>query len=78
MAPYDVRVNAIAPSWFATDMGRVINREPEYAERSMRRVPFGRMGQRDELIGAVVFLASGASSMVTGHVLAVGGGTLAS
>ena len=44
----------------------------------MRRVPIGRMGTPDELIGAAPYLASDTSSMVTGHVLAVDGGTLAS
>ena len=77
-APHGVRVNAIAPSWFATNLGDLIHREPNYAERAMRRVPMGRMGVPDELIGAAVFLASEASAMVTGHVLAVDGGTLAS
>ncbi len=77
-ARHGVRVNAIAPSWFATPLGTLIHQEPEYAERVMRRVPVGRMGEPDELIGAVVYLASGASGMVTGHVLAVDGGTLAS
>jgi gluconate 5-dehydrogenase len=77
-APHNVRVNAIAPSWFESNIGDIIHREPGYAERSMRRVPFGRMGKPDELIGAAVYLASEASSMVTGHVLAVDGGTLAS
>jgi NAD(P)-dependent dehydrogenase (short-subunit alcohol dehydrogenase family) len=77
-APHGVRVNAIAPSWFATDMGTQMYREPEYAARAMRRVPFERLGEPDETVGAVVFLASEASSMVTGHVLAVDGGTLAS
>lgn len=77
-APYDVRVNAIAPSWFSTNIGDLIHREPEYAERAMRRVPVGRMGQPDELVGAALYLASDASRMVTGHILAVDGGTLAS
>ncbi len=77
-APLGVRVNAIAPSWFQSNIGDLIHREPGYAERVMRRVPAGRMGAPDELVGAVLYLASDASSMVTGHVLAVDGGTLAS
>ena len=76
--PLGVRVNAIAPSWFESNIGDLIHREPGYAERAMRRVPAGRMGTPDELIGAVLYLASDASSMVTGHILAVDGGTLAS
>lgn len=77
-APGGVRVNAIAPSWFATDMGHLIDREPAYREWVMRRVPLGRMGQPEELVGATVFLLSDAASMVTGHILAVDGGVLAS
>jgi NAD(P)-dependent dehydrogenase (short-subunit alcohol dehydrogenase family) len=77
-APHGVRVNALAPSWFATDMGNLIDREPEYRDRVLRRVPLGRMGRPEELIGATVFLLSDAASMVTGHVLAVDGGVLAS
>ncbi|HSB42309.1 MAG TPA: SDR family oxidoreductase [Methylomirabilota bacterium] len=77
-ASLGVRVNAIAPSWFESNIGDLIHREPGYAERAMRRVPVGRMGTPDELVGAVLYLASAASTMVTGHVLAVDGGTLAS
>jgi gluconate 5-dehydrogenase/2-deoxy-D-gluconate 3-dehydrogenase len=77
-ASQGVRVNAIAPSWFESNIGDLIHREPGYAERAMRRVPVGRMGTPDELVGAVLYLASAASTMVTGHVLAVDGGTLAS
>jgi NAD(P)-dependent dehydrogenase (short-subunit alcohol dehydrogenase family) len=76
-AQYNIRVNAIAPSWFETNMGRMLRQEPQYQNHAMRRVPLGRMGQPEELIGAVLYLASDASSMVTGHVLAVDGGTLA-
>lgn len=77
-ARHGVRVNAIAPSWFETQLGGLIHREPDYAARAMARVPVGRMGQPEELVGAVVYLASAASAMVTGHVLNVDGGTLAS
>jgi gluconate 5-dehydrogenase len=76
-APHGIRVNAIAPSWFATDMGNLIERDPAYRDRVMGRVPMGRMGRPEELVGAVVFLLSDAASMVTGHVLAVDGGVLA-
>ena len=76
-AQYNIRVNAIAPSWFETNMGGMLRQEPQYQSHAMRRVPLGRMGQPEELIGAVLYLASDASSMVTGHVLAVDGGTLA-
>ena len=76
-AQYNIRVNAIAPSWFETNMGGMLRQEPQYQDSAMRRVPLGRMGQPEELIGAVLYLASEASSMVTGHVLAVDGGTLA-
>jgi gluconate 5-dehydrogenase len=77
-APHQVRVNAIAPFWFSTEIGELIHREPEYERRAMQRVPAGRMGRPDELVGAALYLASEASSMVTGHILAVDGGTLAS
>lgn len=76
-AQYGIRVNAIAPSWFETNMGGLLRNEPQYQATAMRRVPLGRMGQPNELVGAVIFLASEASSMVTGHLLAVDGGTLA-
>jgi NAD(P)-dependent dehydrogenase (short-subunit alcohol dehydrogenase family) len=77
-APHGVRVNALSPSWFATDMGNLIDREPDYRDRVLRRVPLGRLGRPEELVGATVFLLSDAASMVTGHILAVDGGVLAS
>lgn len=84
-----VRVNAIAPSWFETEMGSQIRdakvlyvgveRPPESVllEDTVQRVPVGRMGVPEEIVGAAVFLASDASRMVTGHILAVDGGYLA-
>jgi NAD(P)-dependent dehydrogenase (short-subunit alcohol dehydrogenase family) len=71
----NVRVNALAPGWFRTEMteGRMFG--DEASERWMRsRTPMGRGGDEHELDGALLFLASGASSFVTGQTLFVDGG----
>jgi NAD(P)-dependent dehydrogenase (short-subunit alcohol dehydrogenase family) len=74
-APLGVRVNAIAPSTFNTPMvQRVLSAEPEYRERVVSKIPIGRIGEPDEIVGSVLFLASSASGMVTGEVLSVDGG----
>jgi NAD(P)-dependent dehydrogenase (short-subunit alcohol dehydrogenase family) len=70
-----VRVNALAPGWFLSEMtaGRLFG--DERSERWMRnRTPMGRAGAQHELDGALLFLASEASSFVTGQVLCVDGG----
>lgn len=78
-APEGVRVNAVAPSVFDTPLVRT-NRgdRPEAYARLLARTPMGRLGQTTEIVGPVVFLCASASSMVTGHVLNVDGGYLAS
>ena len=69
-----VRVNAIAPGWFATEMNTAMFGD-EGGEAYMRNgAPMGRPGVEGELDGAMLFLASDASSFVTGHVLYVDGG----
>jgi NAD(P)-dependent dehydrogenase (short-subunit alcohol dehydrogenase family) len=71
----NVRVNCLAPGWFRTEMteGRMFG--DDTAERWMRqRTPMGRGGEEEELDGALLFLASPASSFVTGAVLCVDGG----
>jgi NAD(P)-dependent dehydrogenase (short-subunit alcohol dehydrogenase family) len=74
-APLGVRVNAIAPSSFNTPMvRRVLDAEPEYRERVVSKIPIGRIAEPDEIVGSVIYLASAASSMVTGAVLSVDGG----
>jgi NAD(P)-dependent dehydrogenase (short-subunit alcohol dehydrogenase family) len=73
-APSGVRVNAIAPGWFPTEMtaGSLARREGrEFVEE---RTPIGRAGRLSELDGALIFLASEASSYVTGQTLVVDGG----
>ena len=76
-APYNVTVNAIAPGVFRTDLNAALLESPRGQEFLMR-TPMRRFGQLHELVGAAVFLASDAASFVTGHVLAVDGGFLAS
>ena len=76
-APYNVTVNSIAPGVFRTDLNTALLDSPRGQEFLMR-TPMHRFGQVSELVGAAVFLASDASSFVTGHVLAVDGGFLAS
>lgn len=70
-----VRVNAVAPSTFETDLVRR-NRpgRPEAYDRLLELTPAGRFGTPQEIVGPVLFLASAAATMVTGHVLAVDGG----
>jgi NAD(P)-dependent dehydrogenase (short-subunit alcohol dehydrogenase family) len=70
-----VRVNAIAPGWFESEMtADMFSEEGKGREWVARRAPLGRHGREGELDGALIFLASDASSYVTGHVLAVDGG----
>jgi NAD(P)-dependent dehydrogenase (short-subunit alcohol dehydrogenase family) len=72
-----IRVNAVAPTWVKTDFVRGITERPELVEQISEVTPMGRMAEVEEIVGAVLFLSTRASSMVTGHVLAVDGGFLA-
>jgi NAD(P)-dependent dehydrogenase (short-subunit alcohol dehydrogenase family) len=74
---HGVRVNAVAPGWFATDrITRYADSQGGLIEQMQRAVPLGRIGDPHELVGPVVFLASDAASMVTGQTLIVDGGLL--
>lgn len=69
-----IRVNAIAPGWFSTDLTEAVRKNKgRYAELTAR-IPMGRWGNPEELGGAAVFLASDASSYVTGQTIVVDGG----
>lgn len=74
LAPHGVRVNAIAPGYFATDLTKGLTDHPKLGPALVARVPLGRIGDPNELTGAVLFLASDASSYVTGSILTVDGG----
>jgi NAD(P)-dependent dehydrogenase (short-subunit alcohol dehydrogenase family) len=71
-APYGIRVNAIAPGYFLTEMSPVD--QPEYKPYCVDPAPMQRWGEPHELGGAVVFLASDASSFMTGSIVKVDGG----
>jgi NAD(P)-dependent dehydrogenase (short-subunit alcohol dehydrogenase family) len=72
-----IRLNAVAPMWVRTPLTRGITENPELVRRIEQLTPMGRLAEPEEIVGAVLFLASRASTMVTGHVLAVDGGFLA-
>lgn len=74
-APHNIQVNAIAPGWFPTHMSAGVIAQNK--EALLKRIPAGRFGGDDDLKGAAIFLASEASSYVTGHVLVVDGGQTA-
>jgi gluconate 5-dehydrogenase len=75
-AQYDIRVNAIAPGFFATEMTEDLIAEKGEAAMAAS-VPMKRIGRRGELKGVVVFLASAASSYITGQTIVVDGGRTA-
>lgn len=73
-APYNVNVNGIAPTFFETAMTIPLLADEEFRQEVLGRIPMGRLGRLDELAGTVIYLASDASSMVTGHTVMVDGG----
>jgi NAD(P)-dependent dehydrogenase (short-subunit alcohol dehydrogenase family) len=73
-ASHGIRVNAIAPGYFLTDQTATSAKIPEVYERNLRHTPMGRYGHLDELRGVIVFLASDASSFMTGSVVTADGG----
>ena len=73
-APHGVQVNAIAPGYIATNNTEALRADPDREPAIRGRIPAGRWGTPEDLVGAAVFLASPASDYVSGHVLVVDGG----
>jgi gluconate 5-dehydrogenase len=71
---HGIRVNGIGPGYFRTEMNTALAQNEAFSKWVAGRTPLGRWGEVDELVGAALFLASDASSFVTGHVLMVDGG----
>jgi len=74
LAPQNIRVNSIAPTFLETPLTAPMFTKPEFAKWVMDRIPLGRLGQLDEVAAAVVFVASDAASLMTGTSLVIDGG----
>jgi len=76
-APLGIRVNAIAPGYFRTELTEVFYRDADWQTRMVANIPLKRFGEVDDLVGASIFLCSDAAAYVTGVCLPVDGGMLA-
>jgi len=72
-----VRVNAIAPTFIRTALTRTVLERPDVVAAIERATPMGRVGEPEDVVGAALYLATRASALVTGHIIAVDGGFLA-
>lgn len=77
LGPLGIRVNAVAPGVIRTDFARVLMETPALHDGVVAETALGRLGDADEVAGAIVFLASDAASYVTGSVLVIDGGRTA-
>jgi dehydrogenase/reductase SDR family protein 4 len=73
-AQYNIRANCIAPGLTKTRFSEALWNNPDILKHAMALTPMGRVGEPEEMVGAILFLASEASSYVTGQVIAVDGG----
>jgi len=74
LAPRGIRVNSVAPTFIETDMTRPMLANSELRRTVLENIPLGRIGQPEDVVGAVLFLASPAAAMITGDSLRVDGG----
>lgn len=77
-SPQGVRVNAIAPGYFRTELTAAFYENEVWVEAMLAKIPVGRFGALEDLVGSAIYLASDASQYVTGQILCVDGGYLAS
>jgi NAD(P)-dependent dehydrogenase (short-subunit alcohol dehydrogenase family) len=73
-AQYKIRVNAIAPGLTRTKFSEALWNDPDILKLAMGRTPMARVGEPEEMAGAIIFLASEAASYITGQVIAIDGG----
>ena len=77
LAHYNIRANAIAPGWVKTELSKVMWSDPASYKQLTALIPMGRWGEVDEIAKVALFLASDASSYITGHTIVVDGGLIA-
>jgi NAD(P)-dependent dehydrogenase (short-subunit alcohol dehydrogenase family) len=73
-AKHNVHVNAVAPTFVETPFTKSMFEKPGFREYCLENIPLGRLGQAEDVVGGVIYLASEASNLVTGHVLMIDGG----
>lgn len=74
LAPHNIRVNSVAPTFLETPMTAPMFANPEFAKWVMDRIPLGRLGQLEEVAASIVYVASDAASLMTGASLVIDGG----
>ena len=74
LAPHGIRVNTVCPTFIETPMTRPFLADPKFLGETLAKIPLGRLGQVGDVAGAIVYLASDASGLVTGSALRVDGG----
>jgi NAD(P)-dependent dehydrogenase (short-subunit alcohol dehydrogenase family) len=74
LAPHNIRVNSLGPTFLETPMTRPFFENKAFRDEVLAKIKLGRLGQLDEITGAIVFLASDASSLMTGSALVLDGG----
>ena len=75
---HGIRVNAIAPGYFRTALTDVFYQSDDWQQAMLGKIPMGRFGRLEDLVGVSIFLASEASAYITGQMIAIDGGYLAS
>jgi NAD(P)-dependent dehydrogenase (short-subunit alcohol dehydrogenase family) len=76
LAPHNINVNAVAPGTIMTELTLRVLDTPEKMERAAAKIPMGRLGAPDDMVGPVLFLCSDEAGYITGHTLVVDGGWL--
>ena len=74
LAPHGIRANTVAPTFIETPLTQPFLQDNTFRERVLSRIPLGRLGRIEDIMGAVVFLASPAAELITGTTLLVDGG----